>query len=174
MGNFVDTIMAQNGRILRPNRFKVTIFFPDAIVAQIGTLKSTIFALSTTVPSKELGIIEVPAYGGTPIKVPGDNTVPDWSCTFQYDPDMIIYRALQRWKEFCNSTITGIRANDLVLFGGAEVQLMDGLNQTVQTWEMIKIFPTSVGELSLSKEDKDSFLQGDVNFAVNDIQTNLV
>lgn len=174
MVNFIDSIMAQNGKILRPNRFKVTLYFPDVIVAQIAVLKSTVFALSTSVPSKETGIIEIPAYGGTPIKVPGDVTVPDWSCTFQADPDMTIYRALQRWKEFCSSTITGLRANDLVLFGGAEVQQMDGLNQTVQTWELVKIFPTSIGELALSKEDKDSYLQFDSSFACNDIITDLV
>jgi hypothetical protein len=51
---------------------------------------------------------------------------------------------------------------------------MDGLNQTVQTWELVKIFPTSIGELALSKEDKDSYLQFDSSFACNDIITNLV
>ena len=174
MVNFIDTVVAQSGKILRGNRFKVTINFPTLIGGQLAGQKSTIFALSTSMPSKELGVVEIPAYGGMVAKVPGDVTVPEWSCTLIVDPDMMIYRALQRWREAMNSSLTGLRANDLVFYGSADVQLLDGVNATVQSWELVKIFPTSIGEIALSKEDRDSFLQFDTTFAVNELITNLV
>ncbi len=174
MANFLDSFASLAGDILRPNRFKLKIHFPSIIGADNATNLTEVFAINTEIPSKTLGILEVPIQGGHVYKQAGDTTVPDWSVTLIADADMTIYRALQRWSEFCNSIQTGIRTNDLILFGGAEVQMLDGANQTVQMWEFVKIFPTEVGNLTLSKEEKDSFSQFDVNFSVNDIITNLV
>jgi len=87
---------------------------------------------------------------------------------------MEIYRALNRWKEALSSTVSGLRTPDLVLLGGATIQLLDGLNVPVQQWELIRIFPTALGEISLGKEEKDTFMQFDCTFSVTDIYTQLI
>lgn len=174
MTNFIDQLAAVSGSILRGNRFKMKILFPPIIAAIAETEQSEYFCISTDIPAKTLGVIEVPVYGGNKLKYPGDTVVPDWSCQLFIGPDTKIYRAIHRWAEFCNSVQLGIRANDLSLFGGAEVSLLDGLNQTAQKWVMVKIFPNDPGTLSLNKGDNDSYMTLDVSWTINDIMTNLV
>ncbi len=173
MTNFLDTFASQAGEILRPNRFKMILHFPSIIGGEEAGKKSTVFVLSAEVPSKSIGVLEIPVEGGHVYKQAGDTTVPDFSTTMIADSGMVIYRALQRWQEFINSIQAGTRANDLTMFGTAEVQMLDGINQVVQSWEFLKIFPTEIGALTLSKEEKDSFSQFDITFSVNDIITNL-
>lgn len=174
MTNFIDEQLAKTGSILRGNRFKVTVFFPALISALKATKEISTFATSTTIPDKSLGTVEIPAYGGNVVKQPGDVTVPEWSLTMICDKDMLMYRSLLRWKEALVSTSTGLRTNDLVLLGGAEVSLLDGLNQTVQSWMLVKIFPTQIGEISLDKSSRDEFISFDCTFSVNDIITQLI
>lgn len=173
MPNFIDAMVAQVEEVLRPNRFKVKITFPAAIVANDITPTFEYYCIATDVPSRTIGTIEVPLYGGKKLKIPGDSTIPDWSCTIIQDKGMKIYKAMQRWCEFIDSYKTGLRANPLAIFGAATVQQMDNINQPVQTWEMALIFPTDPGNVSMSKDDTDTYAQFDVNWTINDILTDL-
>ena len=173
MPNYLDEMASKAGEILRPNRFRMKLFFPTIIGAQQASDLSEFFVLSSEAPAKTLGILEVPVTGGHVYKVPGDTVVPDWNCTMILDSNMTIYKALMRWQEFCNSLQSGLRANDLSLYGSAELSQLDGINQVVQTWELLKIFPTEVSPITYSKESRDELGQTDVSFAINDIVTNL-
>ena len=175
MGNFIDDSLGRTGRILRGNRFKSTIFFPSVIVPGDAESKSTFYCMSTNVPTQDIGKIPIPQNGGIVTQVPGDPVEPpDWTVTVMADPDMTLYRTIERWKQYCASALTGLRANDLTSFGNAEVQLLDGLNLPVQTWELLKIYPMTISEIALSKEDRDTYLQFDVTFCINTVQTNLI
>lgn len=172
MTNYIDQMIAQAGTVLRGNRFRMALTFPPVLAAITEGKQAEFFCLSSEMPSKTLGTLEIPVYGGNKLKVPGDTVVPDWSSTLLLN--IKIYRAILRWQELCNSITLGTRANDFSIFGSASVSLLDGLNQTVQTWNFINIWPTDPGTISLSKEETDSYMQHDVSWIINDIQTNLI
>jgi len=176
MSNFIDSALEKTGRILRGNRFKADIFFPVALVAQGVQDRFSTFIQATEIPSSEIPAVEVPVGFGAVVKVPGDKTPPaDFNCTMILGEESVaIYRVMKRWQESMASNLTGLRGQGLAFYGGMTVQLYGNINNVEQQWEMIKIFPTSVGPLSLDKSSRDDYLTFDVSFVVNEVITNLI
>lgn len=173
MPNFLDEMAAQASEVLSPNRFKMSITFPSIINAQAESFLSEYFILAAEVPSKTIGTIEIPVYGGHKLKVPGDVVVPDFTFTVMQDPLYALYRAFKRWHEYMNSIQSGLRAPDITVFGSATIKQLNSVNQTIQSWELFKIFPTDPGAIPFDKNSTDEFVQYDVSLAVNDIITEL-
>jgi len=161
----IDEQREKMSSLIRPNRFNAKIFFPPFLDGTIATDLSTFMIEATVIPSSEMGIIEVPLAGGSKLKLAGDETFPDWSVTIKASADMPIYRAFTRWREFIKSPVAGTRANDLTYKSIVEIGLLDGVNEVVHLTELIGAFPVSVGELSLSREENDTYLRFDVTFA---------
>jgi len=174
MPNYLDEMLVQASEVLRSNRFKMSIVFPSIINAQPESFLSEYFILAAEVPSKTIGIIEIPVIGGNKLKVPGDTVVPDFTFTVMQDPLYLLYRAFHRWSEYINSIQSGLRAPDISVFGSMTINQLDFAGQTRQSWELVKIFPTDPGSISFDKNSTDEFEQYDISVACNDILTNLV
>ena len=170
----IDELKAVLG-VVRPNRFNAKILFPGLIPGIETTDLTDIYIMSTSVPSRELGTLEIPVKGGSTLKLPGDEVFADWTCTIMLDKDMKIYRAIEAWMEAIKSPNTGLRLNDLAsVFASIQLEQLDGANGVIQTWQLLLAFPTSLGEVTMSKEEKDSYSQFDVTFAYSLRTTDLI
>ena len=169
MSNFIDQMAAKSQGVLRGNRFKVKIFFPPVLGLIEETNMMEFYVMSDSIPSKTIGMLEVPVAGGAKLKVPGDAVVPDWAFNYMHDTKMKIRKAFARWGEYMYSNVTGMARNDASVFGSAEVSQMSTTNEVVNIWEMVKIFPTDAGSVEQDKASNDEFMTSDVSMAVNDI-----
>ena len=161
----IDELKAVLG-VVNPNRFNAKILFPAVVPGIEATNLTDVYIMSTSVPTKDLGVIEIPVKGGSTLKIPGDEVYGDWTCTIMLDKDMKIYRAIDTWMELIKSPLTGLKLNDLAsIMATIQLEQLDGAGGVIQTWQLLLAFPTSLGEVTMAKEEKDSYSQFDVTFA---------
>jgi hypothetical protein len=165
MTNNIDQFSGQIDTV-HGNFFNVSILFPVFLAGQKATEQSKWLVQSTVIPSASTDEIQV-FYRGVAIKVVGDNTYPDWTVNFLNKKDFEIYKAVQRWREFCRSDILGTRANDLSYKTVATIEQLDGAGNVIYTVVAVGIWPKTVGEVSLSQDETNSVERFDVTFAVD-------
>lgn len=170
----VQEMIAKAGSLLRPNRFKCRINFPVLLGADEASGQTELWIESSTVPGVETGSIEIPVVGGHLVKIAGDPVFPEFSCTILASSDEKIYRAMRLWSETMSSALTGTRANDLAYFADIVIEQLDGIDNVVQTWSLVGAWPTSIGEIALSKETRDEVLRFDATFVYQYSVTDLV
>jgi len=170
----VQEMITKAGSLLRPNRFKCRINFPLVLGVDEAASQSELWCEVATIPSVETGVIEIDVEGGYTIKIAGDPVFPEFSCTFLSSSDQKIYRAMRAWEEVMTSAISGTRANDLAYFGNIEIDQLDGIGNVMQTTKLVGAWPSTVGEISLSKETKDEITRFDVSFQYQYPLTELV
>ena len=161
----IDRFKAFAAGLVRPNQFKAKIFVPAFLDGIEATNLTDILIESTSLPSRDLGVIDLPSYGGSILKLAGDEVYSDWTCTIVADGGMVTYKAFERWMEFIKSPTAGTRANDLSYLSVIELRLLDGAKSTFYTKELTGAFPISLGEVTLSKEERDTVARFDVVFA---------
>jgi hypothetical protein len=174
MTQTIDAFKELAHGLVRPNRFKSKIFFPEFLGGELPTAYSEVYIESTSIPSIDLGEIEVPLYGGSVLKIAGDEVYAPWSCTIKADGGLVVYKAIRRWMEFIKSPIVGTRAKDLSYLKNIELRLLDGANQTILTSELTSAFPTSLGEFTLSYEERDTISRFDCTFAYSIPVTDMI
>jgi hypothetical protein len=143
---------------LRANRFLVSFHDP------ISTSDMSFFVKSTTIPDKTLGMVEV-AWMGQKIKLAGDPTFNDWSCTFVCDTNLTARKVIEAWYSLACETITNTRGTQLTYKHKITVEILNGVNETVKKVALIGAFPTSLGELAVAHDSNDQVMEFTVNFA---------
>lgn len=171
--NYLERLKGSINETLEGNRFKMNLYFPA--VLGLDRLKEfgDIDCVSTDMPSKTIGVKEVPTYGGVPTKLPGNTTVPDWNCVMMLRDRMETYKGIQAWLELIESIRSGTKAPDVAVLGSADVTMYNGQDQPVQVWKMKMMFPLDGGTVSLSKENRDAVLTYDIGWCINDIVPSL-
>lgn len=163
--NTIDVFRAKINPV-RGNFFKVTVQFPNFLGGQLATQQFEFHCQSTVIPSGVTDEIVVP-FMGSSIKVAGDNTYPDWTCTVLNNADFNIYKTIQRWREYQRSDTLGTHANDLTYKTIATIEQLDGAQNTIYTVALAGLWPKEVGDITLGQEENSSVEVFDVTFAMD-------
>jgi len=64
----------------------------------IGTRDISLFGKASQFPAHDIGVVEVPFWGGRKIQLAGDRTGNEWTATFISDANLGIRRTFERWQ----------------------------------------------------------------------------
>lgn len=171
----LDNFKMQMSGVLHPNRFKMVVFFPESIINGANLSEACEFFIrAAQLPGRSVGVIDLP-FRGNPFSIAGDMAQPeDVTITVLNDGNLTIRKAVERWMEFMASHITGTKASDLTYMGTAEIRQLDGADNTVKTYELVQLFPTSLGSIALSHDEGNSVETFDITFRYSLQITDLV
>lgn len=148
----------------RPTLFQVEINNPPAGTASGATIEKVKFMCrATQLPPSIVDAIPV-AYFGRDIKVSGDRMYPDWNVSIINDEDFAIRDMLENWSSVENSTVENLR-RDRQYKREALITQFGKEGNTLRQYEMVGIFPTNVGPIELSWDNKNQIEVFDAVFA---------
>jgi len=172
MANITDFKARLAGGGARANQFKVTMPFPG--YAQVGgEIEELAFLCkATTIPAMTLGTVDI-KFRGRSIKIAGDRTFADWSVTVINDTNFKVRNAFERWQNGINnmSDNEGL-TNPADYQVDAFVDQLDRNGNTVKSYTLRSLFPTTVGEIALSYDTVDAIEEFSVTFAYQFFETN--
>ena len=172
MANITDFKAKLAGGGARANQFKVTMPFPG--YAQVGgEIEELAFLCkATTIPAMTLGTVDI-KFRGRSIKIAGDRTFADWNVTVINDTNFRVRNAFERWQNGINnmSDNEGL-TNPADYQVDAFVDQLDRNGNTVKSYTLRSLFPTTVGEIALSYDTVDAIEEFSVTFAYQFFETN--
>ena len=116
-------------------------------------------AQATSIPSSDIAPISVP-YFGRFINLAGDRTFAPWSVQVVNDPDFAIRHDLEEWHNRLNGRSTNTRNRSYALASNykidATVVQYAQTGDPIRTYKFIGMFPTSIGDITLSWADNNS------------------
>lgn len=141
----------------RPTQFRVMLSFP----AWVGTgpsaaLQAPFLVQAASLPASQLGIARQ-LFRGREFKYAGDRTFDPWTVTVIADTDFVLRNAFEAWLNGMNDSETGrgrLRASNY--WAKAYVHALDREDKILYAYEMINIFPSNVGELTLDMNSIDT------------------
>lgn len=153
----------------RPSHFQVIITNPFAPVADI---KTPFMVQATSIPSYNMGKIEVP-YFGRKIPVPGDRTWEDWTTMVMNDEDFLIRDALEQWSNAMNAFRRNIAQNGAspnnYKSTAIVTQYGKGGNE-LRVYQINGIFPTIIAPIELDWNTTDTIETFQVTWAFDDVE----
>lgn len=148
----------------RPTLFKVEISNPPAGIASTRTIeKLSLMCRATELPPSIVNPIPV-SYFGRDIKVAGDRIYPDWNVSIINDEDFALRDMLEDWSQILNSTVPNIR-RDREYKKEATITQYGKEGNILKRYEMVGIFPITVGQIELSWDNKNQIEVFDTTFA---------
>lgn len=156
----------------RPNRFKVMVEFPAFAGTVSDTTKTSFLCISTQLPGSTLGIIEIP-FRGRMLKLPGDRTFDEWTCSFINDTDFALRDAFERWHNGINAynSNTGSSVPDEIMSNVSVMQL-DSTDNVIKTYTMKLAWPSVVGPIEIGQDQTDTYEQFETTFVYSDLASN--
>lgn len=156
----------------RPTLFEVSIYFPATIQGAFPTEQARFQTKASNLPSSTLGIIEAP-YMGRKIKVAGDRTYDDWTCTFINDEDFNIRNALEFWSNAMDqhSTVAGAKRvsgadeNPYSYVTNLVITQFGKQGNVIKEYTLHNAFPNNVGQIDVSWENNDQIEEFDVQWS---------
>jgi hypothetical protein len=148
----------------RPTLFQVEINNPPAGTASgVAIEKFKFMCRATQLPPAIVESIPV-GYFGRDIKVSGDRTFPDWNVNIMNDEDFAVRDMLERWSTYQNSMVENLRT-DRDYKKNAVITQFGKEGDVLRKYEMVGIFPTNVGPIELSWDNKNQIETFDCTFA---------
>lgn len=141
----------------RLNRFMVTFHDP------ISDAELSYFVKSASVPTRDVGQVEV-NYQGMKMKLAGDPTFGDWSCTVILDKNYKSRTTFEQWQTLVFETISNTRGTQLAYKHKIKVEQLNGNNEVVATYDLIGAWPNSLGEIAFAQDSNDAIGEFTVNF----------
>jgi len=160
------------GGAARPNRFQVTVNFPSYAGTSADATKTKFLCISTQLPGSNLGVIEVPFRGRT-LKLPGDRTFDEWTCSFLNDTDFALRDAFELWHNGINAynSNTGSVVPDDFM-SDVTVDQLDTADNILKTYTLKLLWPSVVGPIEVGQDQTDTYEQFDVTFVYSDMVSN--
>jgi hypothetical protein len=151
-----DFRTALRGGGARPNRFRVTLFFPAVAQSGSASRTSTFLVKAAQLPASTLGNIDVP-YMGRMLPLPGDRTFEDWNVTVLNDTDFGIRNALERWSNAINGNENNQRNTPIsALYQDLTVEQLDLNGDVLKTYTFKDAYPLTVAAIDLDMGTNDS------------------
>lgn len=172
----------------RPNLFEVSIPTMPRFVNNYTNETATTFSFlckSASLPASTSNVIDIP-FRGRFFKVAGDRTFSTWVVTVINDEDFAIRTALEQWMNGINQleNATGATNPGSYMVNAIVSQYGRGANQgrfstqndtstdvtsgstptPLRTYTFVDIFPTNIGEISLSYDLGDQIEEFTVEF----------
>lgn len=143
----------------RANRFRVQLAGQETL---------QFLCKAASLPEATLGVAEA-NYMGRVVKIAGDKEFTDWNITVYNDTDFGIRNFFEQWQDrvlgfFSNMSTQNnpadyLRDCTVIQLGRDDVELA--------RYRLKRIFPTSVGAITLDYSDNNTLETFDVTFAVN-------
>ena len=163
MANISDFKAKLAGGGARANQFKVTMPFPG-YASVGGEIEELAFLCrATSIPSMEIANINVP-FRGRAIKIAGDRTIPSWSVTVYNDTNFKLRDAFERWQNGINNMSDNEGLTNPVDYQvDAFLDHLDRNGNTIKSYTLRGVFPTTVGSIALDYEEQGSIEQFEVS-----------
>jgi len=164
----------------RPNRYQVS-----GKIGSFGEVKASTNGLlcrATSMPSATVGIMRVP-FRGRVVKIPGDRTYEEWTCTFydsMKDPHEL-HDKFWAWNNVFNVHETNVPGSGFAADSGVN------LNSEMEYWtvaqlgmdgnpkrktRLVNCWPTVVSEIALTYDAADTIAEFSVTFAYDYLELN--
>lgn len=155
----------------RPNRYRVTLTFPQTVPGAADAATKIAFTCSAAaIPAGTLGVVDVP-YMGRQVKVPGDKIWEDWTVQILLDNDFIGRSAFETWQDqllgFRSNLAQPDKVNPINAYAFATVNCLDRADNVTQQYQIDGMFPTNIGEVTLGYDQNDQVALQSVTFAIN-------
>lgn len=138
----------------RPTLFQVEINNPPSGTASGAAIEKIKFMVrATQIPPEIVESIPV-GYFGREIKVSGDRAYPDWNVSIINDEDFAIRDMMEAWSQIQNSAVANLR-RDRQYKREATITQFGKEGNVLKQYEMVGIFPTTVGPIELSWDNKN-------------------
>jgi len=153
MPNVVDTLAGKFVNLAAPNRFEIIINYPLAI--QGDSEQAKYMCKAGSIPTESIGEITV-GYQSQTLKVSGDRTYDDWTCSIYNSEDWAVRNDIEKWMKIINDPETNYKTSHGAYQGGVIInQLSINDLSTVAGYKLVKAWPKSIGEITLDWETND-------------------
>ena len=167
MANVTDFIAALKEGGARANQFEVTITgAPVRIPIEFRFLCKASSIPALTVPPIEVN------YRGRKIYLAGDRTYDTWGITVVSDRDQFMRGAFEQWSNHLSDM--GAISNKSAIgdvperyYGDALVKQKDRNDNTLRSYRLVDIWPTTVDTIELSHDTENTILEFGVTFQFN-------
>lgn len=119
----------------------------------------------TVVPSMTIDSVMLGWQGGQYPMAKAPITFEPWYTNFEVDSDFSNWHKLYKWINFINNNEDNYDRNPGNYWVDATLQLVDNFDKPVLLVEIHNIFPTMLGEISLSYREGEQNIQSSVSFA---------
>lgn len=166
INTFISNGLTYGGQ--RPALFSVSTTVPAGIGIDTTTVKKFEYVCrASELPPAQIGIVEAP-YFGRKIKLLGDRTFPDWTCTIMNDEDFAVRAMLELWSNAMNRLQSNVM--DPAMIGGAyktdqTISQYSKDGQVTRQYTMYGAFPYNVGSIAVDWEQTNTFESFPVNWA---------
>jgi hypothetical protein len=138
------------------------IVFPTLPIPAAGHREFVLNISGTVIPGLSLDTRADDWMGGT-AKFPGKKVeFSEWSCTFTVDEQFKNWRVIHDWITFINNN------NDKFVEKGCcvdgSLMITDNYKKPIVVLSLFNVWPSSLGEVSLSHREGNSYLESSVNF----------
>jgi hypothetical protein len=152
---------------VRSNQFRCILTFPGIANAGSAGAVAEFLCKSASVPSMDVGDIEV-MYRGRQVHFAGERTFSPWLVSLYNDNDFQVRSAFERWMEGISnagSTTGAVSANTYQV--QIEVHQLDRNDITVAKYQLVDAYPTSIGEITLGWDQNNAIQEYNVTFVYN-------
>ena len=148
---------------IRATLFRVTGNIPKE---KSDNQQRMFFIKAASMPASTSGVVEVP-FLGRRIKLPGDRTFAEWTCTVMMDEDNQIRNDFERWMDhigshsniFHSSVFGAPDPGELRQDWNFEALKSDNLPYSNAVYTLKNCFPTEVGAAEFSYENNDTMVE---------------
>ena len=149
----------------RPSLFQVNITNP---INATGDVMVPFMAKATSIPASTLSEVNV-KYFGRDVKFAGQRTFDTWTATIYNDEDFAIRNAMEEWHNSINSgktNLTNLGTSSPTLYkSDAQVTHFSKTGVPLRVYNMVGIFPISIGAQALAWDQPDAIEEFEVSFA---------
>lgn len=169
---FLSNFMQRLKDGARPNQFAVDITIPTAlrgVLTQGAAMedKFRFMCKAASIPESTIGETSV-SFRGAKYKIPGDREFSDWEVTCYNDVDFIVRNTMEQWSDAISGNVNRDRVasipSALELMGNATVYQLDRNNQVLKPYNVVGIWPGTVGNIALDFESDNQIEVFPVNF----------
>lgn len=125
----------------------------------------TIYITKTILPSITINAIEIPWQGGKVYGEGGGIEYGSWTTSFIIDDKWENYQLIYNWITDIYNGIDVFGRDDFNYQVDASLIILDNYEKPITNFKFIKIWPSMLGEVSLSYQDNESYLSTDVTFS---------
>lgn len=151
--SILDTLSSQFRNAAAPNRFKIIIAAPSEI--GLNTEKASFMCKGGSIPSETIGERTM-SYQSQILKLSGDRTYDDWTCTVYNTEEWITRNDIEKWMKIINDPETNFKTSHSSYMGEVTInQLSINDLSIVATYILKGAWPKTVGEITLDWETAD-------------------
>ena len=147
-----------------PTHFRLT--FP--VLPETSSIEEqkhfTIFIIDTVLPSFTINPLAIPWRGSKLFQEGGEVDYDTWNTNFYIDDQWKSYEIIYDWMHNINNGVDVFGREDYAYQVNANLAVLDNYEKPVMDFTFVNVWPSSLGEISLSYQDGENFLSASISF----------